>query len=96
MNIQSITTPSQGTPNTTTATIVHHDGTIIVARKNGSAIEMSESGPTGTFYPLTTQNVKVSDLRFSYIGGTGEGPSGISATTTINGVPFSITKYIRK
>ncbi len=96
MNIQSITSPSQSNPNTTSATIVHYNGTVIVIRKNGNTIEMSESGPAGTFYPLTTQNVKVSDLRFSFIGRAGYGPSGITATTTIDGVSFSITKYIRK
>ncbi len=96
MNMQSITAPSEGSPNTTHANIIHYDGTIVTIRKNGSTIEMSEAGPSGTFYALTSQNVSVDGLHFSFIQGVSESPDGITATATINGSPFSLTKYIRK
>lgn len=55
-------------------------------------IEIQKKG--GTFYPITTVNVLVSCLKFSRVSiGTS---SGIIATATINGIDFTITKYIRK
>ena len=54
-------------------------------------IEMQKNG--GTFYPITTANVTVSCLKFNNIVGT---PAGITATATIDGMDFIVTKYIRK
>ncbi len=48
---------------------------------------------TGDFYPITTSNVIVSCLEFDVITGS---PSGITATATIDGKIFTITKYVRK
>lgn len=95
-NTQSITSPSEANSNSQTLTVVHHDGTTVTMRKNGSLIEISESGPSGTFYPLTTQNVSVSDVNFFFIKGFGESGDGVTASITINGIVFSVTKYIKK
>lgn len=54
-------------------------------------IEMRTGG--GGYYPISTVNVNVSCLKFSIISGS---PLGIVATTTISGIDFSITRYIRK
>ncbi len=58
------------------------------------AIEMKEglNGPNA----VTTSNVSVSCLSFTNIPATGSGPSGISASFTINGVVFGVTKYLRQ
>ncbi len=48
---------------------------------------------TGSFLPITTDNVNVSNLTFTPTGTT---PPGITVVATIDGVNFSITKYIRK
>lgn len=61
---------------------------------DNSIIDIKEGG--GSFLPLTTANVKVSCLNFIIIPPSGSGPSGITATATINGIDFTITKYIRK
>ena len=54
----------------------------------------------GPSLPITTENVKVTNLQFQFIPESGSGPAGITATATItkDGVPFlfTITKYIRK
>ncbi len=67
----------------------------IVIRLNSSGainyIEMNKNG--GTFYPITTSNVSVACLEFISLSGS---PSGITATATIDGKVFNITKYIRK
>lgn len=56
-----------------------------------SSIEIQEAG--SGYLPVTTSNVKATCLRFQNISGT---PAGITATTTIDGIDFTITKYIRK
>lgn len=66
----------------------------IVFRMNESKIEMSESG--GAYTPITTANVKVTCFKAIIIPTNGQSPLGISATTTIDGVDFSTTKYNRK
>ncbi len=57
-----------------------------------NALEIKE-GTSGTFASTTTSNVKVTCLKFGIVG---TNPLGIVATTTINGIDFVITKYIRK
>jgi prepilin-type N-terminal cleavage/methylation domain-containing protein len=54
-------------------------------------IEIKENG--GSYLPITTVNASTTCLKF---GLTGTNPQGITATTTINGIDFAITKYIRK
>jgi prepilin-type N-terminal cleavage/methylation domain-containing protein len=44
---------------------------------------------------LTTENVSVSCLKFAVLTINGT-PAGIIATTTINGLDFSVTKYVRQ
>ena len=56
-----------------------------------STIEMQEAG--SGYLPITTSNVSVACLKFQNISGT---PAGVTATSTINGIDFTITKYIRK
>ena len=62
-------------------------------RLNGTVVEMQED--SGDFTPITTGNVSVSCLQFASIAAAGSGPAGVVATTTINGVDFVVTKYIR-
>jgi len=59
-----------------------------------NALEIKEG--LGTFSPLTSSNVKVTCLKFQTLPAIGNAPSGISATTTINSIDFTVTKYIRK
>ena len=46
-----------------------------------------------SFLPLTTENVIVNNLQFQSIGSN---PPGIAATTTLNGINFAISKYLRQ
>ncbi len=50
---------------------------------------------SGPYIPLTTANVSVSCLKFDFIPASLGSPSGITATTTINGIDFATTKYAR-
>ncbi len=67
----------------------------IVIRRNSSngSLEMNKAG--GTFTPITTANINVSCFEARIIPSSGGGPSGVTATTTINGIEFSVTKYFR-
>lgn len=46
--------------------------------------------------PLTTSNVQVTGLDFTYIPAVGTGPDGITVSATINGETFKMTRYLRK
>lgn len=58
-------------------------------------IEMREGG-TGGYTAVTTGNVSASCLKSQTIPATGTGPAGVTATTTINGLDFVVTKYLRQ
>ena len=81
-----------GTPSS--ITIVRYDGNTVQFRLNGTRVEMSENG--GAYTPITTDNVRVTALSFSYIAPSGLGPAGISASITVSGMSASTTRYIRK
>lgn len=80
---------------TLTINKLNHTANPIVIRLNTpeSSVEIKQG--TGAYNPITTENVKVTCLKFSKIPPVGSGPSGVSATTTINGIDFTITKYQR-
>lgn len=68
---------------------------VVFQYNSGSkSIEMKE-GATGP-NALTTGNVSVSCLSFAAIAAQGSGPAGVSASFTINGETFSVTKYLRQ
>ncbi len=87
-DINVITVPSSGMSSTLSVTKSY--GPVIQIRRNNNKIEMNEGSG---WLPLTTDNVVVSALGFQVISGN---PSGIIATTTINGIRATTTKYIRK
>jgi Tfp pilus assembly protein PilE len=93
-NVSSITTPSSGTSNTLTLT--KYDGNVINIKLKENKIEMKESSAGNTFTAITTDNVSVNSLQFTYIPASGNSPEGITATTIINDTTFSITKYLRQ
>ena len=73
---------------------INFPGNPILLRFNTNSLELKEGA--GAYLPLTTSNVVVSCLKVRLIPVVGTSPFGITATTTINGVDFSITKYFRK
>jgi len=75
--------------------VIKQDGTQINLRLNSGKIEV-RTGVSGTYLPITTDNVTVSSLQFHYIPASGSGPSGIEASTTINGKVFYTKNYLRK
>lgn len=77
------------TPNT--LHVNKYDGNQIDIKLVGTKIKITESSGPNDF--ITTDNVSVSSLLFTPTGGM---PAGITATTIINGVTFTTTKYIRK
>lgn len=91
-NTASIIMPSAMIPADTLMSVLH-DGSQITIRfdAGNSAVEVRRGG--GSFVPLTSQNVLVSNLQFVYLPHT---PPGIAASTTINGFVFETTKYLRK
>ena len=94
--VQTITTPTASTTPTLNLQVKKYDGNTIYIRLNASKIEIRESINGTTYLPITTDNVKVSNLEFKYLSATGSGPAGITATAIINKIPFTITKYLRK
>jgi len=67
----------------------------LAAYAGKGAIEMSEDGGT-TYTPLTTENVEVAGLDFTYLPADSGAPEGIVASTTISGQTFRMTRYLRK
>ncbi len=60
-----------------------------------NSIEMREGG-TGAYVAITTSNVAATCLKFASIAAAGSGPAGVIATTTIKGLDFVNTKYVRQ
>ena len=99
--ITATSTPSIVSSNTHNLDITINGSTNIKMRRDeaacahNGAIEMSEDG--GSVYTsLTTCNVKVTGLDFTYLPASGTGPDGIIASTTINSETFRMTRYLRK
>lgn len=67
------------------------DGTTVDIKRSGTSVVIEENG--ALFSVLTTNNVAVTNLAFQMIGSS---PVGVSATTTINGRDFEVTRYLRK
>ena len=82
-------------PSQTTMTVTRYDGNTVDFRLNGTTIEMRTSLLGATYLPITTPNVTVNGLKFTYISPVGTGPAGVTALTTINTLEASTTKYIR-
>ncbi len=78
-------------PNSRQIIITKDTGDTVEIKLLNNTIQMREN--LGTFASTTTSNLIVNNLQFQSIG---TNPLGIIATTTINGVDFVITKYIRK
>lgn len=89
--VQSIATPISGC--NSVLSVSKYDGTNVAIRLSNGKVEISESGVGGTYLPITTENASTTCLRFGLVGSS---LNGLAATTTINGIDFSITKYIRK
>jgi prepilin-type N-terminal cleavage/methylation domain-containing protein len=76
--------------------LTKYDGDISNFRLNDNKIEVKESTEANTFLPITTDNVTVGSLLFTYLPPSGGAPSGITATFVMNGTTFTTTKYLRK
>lgn len=83
-------------PTQTTLTVTRYDSNTVDFRLNGTVIEIRESAIGTTYIPITTSNMKVNALTFTYIPPTGTGPAGVRAVMKINGFDASTTRYIRK
>jgi type II secretory pathway pseudopilin PulG len=99
-SVSSIGTPPAGyldcvsvAPGATCLSFTQYDVTTVQVRLNSGKIEMKENNNANGWLPLTTDNVKVSDLGFMRISGS---PLGIEASTTINGITFTTRKYLRQ
>lgn len=71
----------------------HVDNPIEFRRNSSGNIEMRQGG-AGSYTPLTTLNVEATCLKFSLFSYSGV-PTGVSASTTIDGVEFAVTRYSR-
>lgn len=98
--VTATSTPSKASPYTTALDITTNGGrfqmclasSIVYVRRGGSGGECGDA----SYRALTTGNVTVSALNFSYLLAAGAAPDGLQASTTINGVTFTATRYIRK
>lgn len=63
-------------------------------RRSVDALEFSEDGG-GSYLPITTENVTVSDFALTILPPASGAPEGVIATTTINGIDFVLTAYVR-
>jgi type II secretory pathway pseudopilin PulG len=94
-----LTSPSAGTPYTTTLSITraNHSPNPVEIRFNAGLhrAEIREGG-VGAWTLLTTPNVTVDSLQFRYLPAVGNGPMGVVATTSINGIVATTTRYFRK
>lgn len=89
--VKTITSPSIGTPYSSTLSLTKYDGTTVDIRLNNTVVEMRENG--AAYLPISTSNVQVTALSFHYLSGT---PIGIEAAVTINNsFVASTTKYVR-
>lgn len=93
--ITTITMPNASQPYARTLDVVSNNGTHVVVRFNTAtrAIEMSED--SSEYTAITTSNASTTNLQFHYLSAVGS-PSGIEASTTIDGVVFYTKEYIRK
>ena len=102
----SSTMPNLPADPVSTLTVIRYDNTqvdicldsSVPAKKVIKMREVSVGTPIpdctdSSFLPLTTENVIVNNLQFQSIGSN---PPGIAATTTLNGIDFAITKYLRQ
>lgn len=90
----ALTGASSFTNTSNTLHIDTYNGNQINIALVGTKIQMTESmgsGAPGDF--ITTDKVTVSSLQFTSVGGT---PGGVTMVARIDGVDFTITKYIRK
>ncbi len=81
-------------PNTHEVVVTNYDGDRTDIQLAGGAILMQENN--APLMALTTENVRASDLVFTYLPSHGSAPAGIAGTTTINGIDFAITRYVHK
>jgi type II secretory pathway pseudopilin PulG len=88
-DLDTISLPASGYGST--LSIQRNDGTQVDVRLVSGVVQMSING--GTYTPLTSSNISVTKLGFNTFSGT---PSGVEASTTINGVTFMTRRYIRK
>lgn len=96
--VSSITYPFEFAT-TTTVLVVNkygNSGNPITIRWNTAdkSIEMQQ-GAGSPYISLTSDHASVSGLQFVYIPAVGSSPKGVSASTTINGITFELSKYIR-
>lgn len=85
------TASAGGTSCARTMHVARYDGTTIDLRLASNKVEMSEN--SGTYYPLTTDNVSVSCFEVSTIGSGSI--LGVAATTTIDSLTFATNSYLR-
>lgn len=98
--IIATSTPSKANPYTATLDIMTNEGRLQMCLAGGS-IYLRRAGSGGvcgdaSYEALTTGNVTVSALHFGYLSATGAAPDGLQASTTIGGITFTATHYLRK
>jgi hypothetical protein len=94
--VETIDAPLSG--QSTVLRVTKYDNSQIDIQLGTPHIELrrGSGGSYEDWIPITTANVVVSSLGFTYIPASGNAPAGITASTTINGVSFVTTRYIRK
>ncbi len=76
--------------------ITRYDGIVAHFQLNtGSTPDHLTLSADGSAGPITTENVNVNAFDIAEIPPSGSTPGGFVATTTIDGVDFVVTKYVR-
>ncbi len=95
--VESVENPTSGSGNTLEITKA---GNTLSIRLNttDNKIELCVDDPCtddADFFPITTVNVHIDDLNFTYLPAVGSSPEGIMTTVTIDGQTATSSKYLR-
>jgi hypothetical protein len=92
----SIVAPVAGASGNTLS-VERADGTLVqMCYPDPSAVRMGTTSCSVSSEVITTENVEVTELYFYHIPASGGAPEGVAASTTIDGVVFSVTRYLRQ
>lgn len=93
---QASTSDAISSPASGVVRILEGDGTHVEMCFPDGFIRLSTTTCSASSEALTTANVKVTAFDIKVLPAAGGAPEGLAATSTIDGVDFAITRYLRQ